>query len=406
MTRHLHGPARRVLIVSNGHGEDAVGARLAAELLGARRDLELLALPLVGRGAAYEGLAPPLGPRREMPSGGFMLTSPGVLAQDLRAGFAAMSREQYRALAAARPDAVLVCGDVYALWAALRFSEAPVWQVQPLVSVRYQEGMTPLERLGRLNRTTVDGFVGVERRLMRRAERVWARDEPSAAWLRAHGVPGAASAGNVMMDLAATPELDLRELLDGRPVLALLPGTRRDHHDSLPLMLSTLDALGGRMQALAALPASLALGVRLPPGWSFAAPGAAEHALGVRLSAVSLRGQRVPFIEQGFVALLHSATVALGTSGTGNEQAAGLGVPVVGFPTRGPQYLPAFARAQRRLLGAALTLSGREPRVIAASVLGLLDGPARVRAAQEGRARLGPPGAARSITRQLVDDWS
>ena len=42
--------------------------------------------------------------------------------------------------------------------------------------------------------------------------------------------------------------------------------------------------------------------------------------------------------------------------GTANEQAAGLGIPVVGFATAGPQYVAGFAARQQRLLGAALTV--------------------------------------------------
>ncbi|HWG85704.1 MAG TPA: lipid-A-disaccharide synthase, partial [Deinococcales bacterium] len=235
-----------------------MGARLAREFLDLRPGLDRLAVPLVGRGNAYEREGIPVaGPRLEMPSGGFMLTSPRVLVTDLRAGFAAMSREQYRAVRAARADAVVVVGDVYALWAALRFAgpaggpPPQVFQVQPLVSAYYQDGLGWRERLARLNRTTVDSFVLAERYLMRRARRVFVRDERSARLLRRGGVPHAEHAGNLMMDLVAAPERDLSGLLDGRPVLALLPGTREDYLFSLPLMLRACAGLP-EVQALAA----------------------------------------------------------------------------------------------------------------------------------------------------------
>ena len=46
----------KVLVVSNGHGEDAIGARLARELRDLDARVELEAVPLVGRGLAYEGV--------------------------------------------------------------------------------------------------------------------------------------------------------------------------------------------------------------------------------------------------------------------------------------------------------------------------------------------------------------
>lgn len=393
----------KILLVSNGHGEDAIGARLALELRALEPELELAAVPLVGRGMAYERSRVRVeGPRLEMPSGGFMLTSPGVLARDLRAGFARMSREQYQAVRRAEPDAVLVVGDVYALWAALRFARGPgggrppVYLVQPLVSAYYADGMGWRERLERLSRTTVDGFVWAERRLMRAAERVFTRDERSAALLRSLGVAQASFVGNPMMDLAAAPELSLAGVLDGSKVVALLPGSRDDLLFSLPLMLRTVERLDG-VQALAAI-GGTAGRVVLPAGWAWVSPTAAEAAASAERVALGPGGQRVPALGAAFAAVLHASSAALGTSGTGNEQAAGLGLPVVGFPTGGPQYLPAFARAQARLLGEALTLAPPEPEALALLVRRALEDPGvRARAAAAGRERMGGPGGARRV---------
>src|SRR2546428_7635717 len=58
-----------VLIVSNGHGEDAVGMALATRL---KPSATISALPLVGTGGAYADIAV-LGSRRALPSGGFGL---------------------------------------------------------------------------------------------------------------------------------------------------------------------------------------------------------------------------------------------------------------------------------------------------------------------------------------------
>jgi len=94
--------------------------------------------------------------------------------------------------------------------------------------------------------------------------------------------------------------------------------------------------------------------------------------------------------------------VAVGTAGTANEQAAGMGLPVVAFPTRGPQYVRPNALRQTRLLGKALRLVEAHPTVIAEAVRERLpDGPVRSEAQKEGRERNGPPGALLEIANTI-----
>ena len=69
------GTRKKLLLISNGHGEDLLGATLAERLLGIS-GLELTAFPLVGKGRAYTALGIPLViPGREFPSGGFFVTA-------------------------------------------------------------------------------------------------------------------------------------------------------------------------------------------------------------------------------------------------------------------------------------------------------------------------------------------
>ena len=76
--------APRVLLVSNGAGEDAIAREVACRAKG----LDLDALPLVGQGVAYEGVARRVGPRRSMPSGGLIPEALGNLLRDLAGGLA------------------------------------------------------------------------------------------------------------------------------------------------------------------------------------------------------------------------------------------------------------------------------------------------------------------------------
>ncbi len=395
------------MFVSNGHGEDAIGGHLAKTFLELDPTLEIEAMPVIGRGAPYERAGVRvLGPRVDLPSGGFTFTSIKLLLEDWRSGLRQMCFDQFWAIRRAQPDAVIVVGDIYALWATLRFTrrdgrKPPVFQYQPLVSVRYSEGMTPKDRLDRLNRVTVDAFIGPERWLMRSNERVYTRDEPSAAHLRNAGLPHARFVGNLMMDLL-TPELDLAPMLDGRPVLALLPGSRDDHLFSFPLMLQALEHTP-EVQALGAFQVNLER-IPLPTGWSWVAPTDLERSMTAERVALHAGGTRVPVLSDAFAAVLHAAHAVIGTTGTANEQAVGLGKPVIGFPTRGPQYLDAFAKAQRRLLGPGLILVNPDGPEIAAAVRRTLTDTAFLETAlQVGPERMGVPGGALRLAKEVLE---
>jgi uncharacterized protein (TIGR03492 family) len=185
------------------------------------------------------------------------------------------------------------------------------------------------------------------------------------------------------MDLLPPPERDLTPYLGTDPLLALLPGTRGDEAFSLPLML----------EASRHLPLTPA--VAWAKDWSRLPPLSGWHAEEVDANTLRLEKEgRTAWVLRGaFSAILHRSRLALATAGTATEQAAGLGIPVIGFPTPGPQYTRAFARRQKRLLGKALHLVEPDPYQIAGQGLILLQAPeAYAQASQAGKERIGPPG--------------
>src|SRR5207245_5618536 len=93
------------------------------------------------------------------------------------------------------------------------------------------------------------------------------------------------------------------------------------------------------------------------------------------------------------------ATVVLGMAGGANEQAAGLGKPVVAFPGTGPQFTRRFLEEQQRLLGDALVATS-DWQDAAATVAHLLGDPGeRERRGLVGLRRLGGTGAAAAHAR-------
>ncbi|ADI13922.1 lipid-A-disaccharide synthase-related protein [Truepera radiovictrix] len=381
----------RVTLLSNGHGEDTVGATLGEALRSLAPELALQAFPTVDAGEAYERLGVPiLGPRRVMPSGGLTAHTLAALLADLRAGFLSMTAAQVRALRRLETDALVVIGDLYALLLSSAVRTRSRFYVQTLVSSYHAGGRS-------LNRYFMERFSLPERALIRRLVRhTYVRDAPTAALLARYGLP-ASALGNPMLDpLTAPPEADLALGVPlTPPVVALLPGTRRYAPAALERMLGALErwpeATGLVAWANGALPTL--------PGWRLEPVGPGWR---VVRSATSAHPPRVYLLQHRFAEVLRASQLALGTSGTAHEQAAALGLPVVAFALP-PDYTPAFLANQARLLGAALTLAAANPAALAEALQRLWGDPERYRRASEaGRARMGAPGGGEAIARDIL----
>lgn len=378
----------RLTVVSNGHGEDAIGALLSREVRSQRPDLEVRAFPLVGGGRAYHdvGIAT-LGPCRPMPSGGLMLHSWENLSADLRAGWLSLAATQFRDLARHRAEVLLIVGDLFAqLMAASTWSRAR-FIYQPLVSVLQADGARPP-----LHRLAMERFTYPERLLMRhRAHRVYVRDDASAAWLRRHGVHHAVSLGNPAIDVVAGTITE-RDAESGDR-LALLPGSRAHADRALALMLSVV--------ATTDLTAAVAWAMPHPPrpaGWEWRPGDSARGRLGTLVRGSSV----VAVFERDVAKALGGAKLALATTGTAAEQAAAAGVPVISFALP-PEHTADFLAGQKRLLGEALTVTDPDRDAIVTAAQALLGDEARFRrAAGAGRLRMGGSGGTSAIVSDLL----
>ena len=98
-----------------------------------------------------------------------------------------------------------------------------------------------------------------------------------------------------------------------------------------------------------------------------------------------------------------NSSLVIGLSGTGNEQAAGSGRPVVSFYGRGSQYNQKFAEAQKQLLGDALSLvSDNNPTSVAAKVWQILqDHQKQEQMSKCGKIRMGEAGAIEKISEYI-----
>lgn len=377
-----------ILIISNGHGEDLLGALLARQLAAEAKDLPIAAYPVVGEGGAYRRAGVEVvGVQKRMPTGGFILKGAGNLWKDLKGGLIQLTRAQIRDLRPRREQvsAVIAMGDVYPLILGGRYIRRPLVFVPTAKSEH------------------IRGHYGWEYALMRRyAGIIFPRDERTHRAIAARGLPSE-YVGNLMMDALEMSGEDFG-LASDRPVVTLLPGSRQDAYQNCVDLLQAVEEIGRRIpgvQFLLSLAPELDRNTLAAPvgelGWRFAGQDRPN------VATLTNGALEVHCVQGLFGDVLRCADIVIGLAGTGNEQAAGLGKPVVTFPGRGTQFTPRFAFDQKRLLGEAVSLVERDPHTVAAEVVGILGDRTRYEAmAAEGRARMGEPGAARRMAQSVI----
>lgn len=387
----MNAPAR-ILLVSNGFGEMAILQTIAKAIAQRAPDATLAQMPLVGT-LDTTAWPPAIGPQRSMPSGGLVTYwNFRNIGRDVGAGLLGLSMRQFEFLRRQRNtyDAVVAIGDVYCAAACLWFARLPAVCVATAKSER------------------VASHSWIERRILRGASITFARDEPTAKALTNGGVR-AVYAGNAMMDQVASPEFALPVDPDALRV-ALLPGSRADaapNARAAARRLLRMAALSGKK-----VQAFLALAPAADVGAIYDALETEGFALKrwrtiVGVSAIGSRdGVEVVCVKGGLAASLLAAQVVLGQAGTGNEQAAGLGKPVIAAagPGESPQSVGWYRMRQRKLLGDALVVLQEDDDDFARDVLALLADPVRIAAmGAAGRERMGPPGASAAIAASVLD---
>jgi uncharacterized protein (TIGR03492 family) len=378
----------RLLILSNGHGEDAIGATLVPALQAHGFALE--ALPIVGEGQAYQRLnIPILGPTQPMPSGGFIYGRPAALAQDLASGLMGLTLSQIAAVRENRRrfSGVVAVGDIVVL-AFAWLMQAPYVLVGCAKSDYYLAG-----RPG--------SYMWHERLLLRhpRCGGVFPRDAVTTANLVLQGI-AAQYLGNPMMD-GLVPTGSLLPPGPGGPTIALVPGSRPEASKNFALLAEAAAAIhlaapGLPPRLLAAIAPGLPLDSFAASGWTAPNPTLRVHA----------QGACIHLLPGAFSDIAHASDLAIAMAGTATEQLVGLGKPVISLPGEGPQFTFAFAEAQTRLLGESVQLLPRDPQFVSTQAWAWLgDLPRLERAAANGRIRMGPPGASGRIAGEIARRW-
>jgi uncharacterized protein (TIGR03492 family) len=405
-----HEQLMRLLILSNGHGEDRIAIQIIQELQAITDEVELAALPIVGEGYVYQKFnIPIIGKVQQMPSGGFIYLGGDPLWQDLKGGLIQLTIEQIKVVRqwSKNGGAILAVGDIVPLLYAWIGGGKYAFVGTAKSEYYLRDDRFWLERTSWLERRLGSVYLPWERWLMScdRSMAVFPRDSLTTDILKKHSVR-AYDLGNPMMDGLTLGDNSILQKASVLSVL-LLPGSRmpeslNNWQQILDAVTDVIDNLGKKrsLEFLGAIAPALnpkAFAEELiDRGWKrvFSESQAIKD---FRATSFVKENATLTLTQNAYSECLQRADLAIAMAGTATEQAVGMELPVITMPGKGPQFTPAFAEAQTRLLGCSIILVENLQQVSNAIAL-LLDNPQQLQQiAINGKQRMGTSGAAKRI---------
>jgi uncharacterized protein (TIGR03492 family) len=369
----------KISFLTNGFGEDRTGALIACELRRLAPQHPIIAIPMVSSGndfqkhgfeTVWEGAFPPGQGFGSQEFRLFLKDIPYARDYFRYLGFLAKRRSEF--------DHAFVVGDVFLL-------------IHAYFGLGRKSVFLALAKSNHMNpHSAVEEWV-----IRHFASRVLTRDAYTAECLRAKGID-ARFLGNPIMDGIGEPG---PEKTLNQPVIGLLPGSRDEADHNFRRILTVIDGVPEPAQYLCAL----------SPVLDIEKMAASVAADGWTLTTGNLLQKGDKTVQLGkdlFERVLHDSTLVIGMAGTANEQAAGMGRPVVSFVGAGAQTTPSRMIDQERLLGGAAAYISDFPEGVSREISYLLAHPEeRARRGAVGRERMGPPGGAKKIAEFLVQEF-
>lgn len=375
----------RVLIITNGMGEDAMGAALAKQLA---PYCEIEALPTVGDGLAYDGICPLMGPRGHLASEGHR--KQGSLIKDFQNGLAvtAYKHVRYMRQQKGRWDKIIVLGDMV----GLALCKAAGHRVDLYIDC-YKSGYAST-------------YSGVEKRLIKSTvTKTLCRDDILAGQLRAFGLD-AGFVGNIMMDTVPELSFDISPLIGDKIAVTLLPGSRNAAKGLFDLEVSALGRLTGKYDLVALVPVAPSADVEQlirATGLRPAEKPANISAPDYFAKAEMFDQTQVHFFDRGIGTLAKKSRFVAGQAGTAGFQSAGLGTPVIALVP--PDARPSRVARNERLMGESrLTCSLDTNELAQAMEILLKDEEDAKRRGRIGMERIGPSGALDYAVRLILSN--
>jgi uncharacterized protein (TIGR03492 family) len=413
----------KLLCISNGHGEDAIALPILQELQRLAQPPEsIVTLPIVGMGTAYSNNGFPIvGPVQTMPSGGFIYRDSRQLVGDIRGGLVKLTIGQIKAVQkwARSGGKILAVGDIVPLlfgWLS-GADYAFIGTAKSEYYFRDGEGKPLDSHRNRFEIKTGSIYLPWERWLMSRSrcKGVFPRDRLTAEILQQRKI-ASFDLGNPMTDGVTWNPPQSAHIEGIRPlIVTLLPGSRPPeayaNWEQVVIAVNSLIPVFPRLSivCLAAIAPGLDLGSLQGnlkgQGWIQVTPPHLDlrhPILDIRAIYYQRDNATIIITTQAYQQCMYLGDCAIAMAGTATEQFISLGKPAFTIPGIGPQFTPAFAEDQTRLLGESIILVPN-PHDVGREIQRVLNQPDGLQViASNGLLRMGTPGAAKRIADCLM----
>ncbi len=341
----------RILLISNGHGEDLSGSLIGDSLI--RQNHKVDALPIVGLGKAYKksGIKV-IRTVREFSTGGIGYTSLIGRLTELIEGQLIYLLEGLICLMKNKNnyDLIVIVGDIIPIIYAW-ISKLPTVTYLVAYSSHYE---------GRLRLPwPCNNFLSSKRFL-----KIYARDKLTAEDLSTQLRRKVEFQGNPFLDPVSQLSSNINKALN---YIGMLPGSRRPELDfNVKLMLRVVSFMpenfivGNNILFNMALVDQLNnedfIEIASSANWQLISNDKGILKIQYINSEVYINVYR-----NSFVKILQSSKLLVSMAGTATEQSVGIGKPVIQIIGKGPQFTESFAEAQRRLLGPTVFVADGKP---------------------------------------------
>jgi len=330
----------KILILSNGHGEDLSGSLIAKQFV--KNGYVVHALPIVGKGKHYiKEKIKIIGKTREFSTGGIGYNSFRGRLTEIFGGeiFYLLKRLYLTFTIKKKYDYFFVVGDIVPVLFAW-VCKKDFFTYLVAYSSHYE---------GKLKLPWPSKFF----LLSQKAKKIYTRDSLTANDLTLQLKKKVSFLGNPFMDKFFPRK---KELKKAEFSIGLFPGSRfPETLDNFVLILEVLEALSDlryfqkiefNFAIVNALPSSKIREIFQNRGWLNLEQVKEKYFLKFQYKTLE-----VNIYWNNFEEILFKSRCCISMAGTAAEQAIGLGKPVIQIEGKGPQFTKSFAEAQRRLLG-------------------------------------------------------
>ncbi len=330
----------RILLLSNGHGEDLSGSLLAKHLI--KSGISVDALPIVGKGMHYKKeRIRILGKTQEFKTGGIGYNSlKGIMYEIFGGEIIYFFKKLYLSYKVRKKyDFYFVVGDIVPIFFAW-FARKHFFTYLVAYSSHYE---------GKLNLPWPCKFF----LLSINAKKIYTRDYLTANDLTQQLKKKVSFLGNPFMDKFYLIKNRKKKFAYS---IGLLPGSRfPEILDNLVSILEILENMSNlkyfeniefNFAIVNALSTKQIKSILKGREWVKIKKNLINNTLEFNYKFI-----KVNFKWNSFEEILFKSKFVISMAGTATEQAIGLGKPVIQIEGKGPQFTKSFAEAQRRLLG-------------------------------------------------------